>query len=277
MDEKFCLKWNDFYENIREYFRILRKDQRLFDVTLATEDGHQIQAHKIILSAGSHFFSDIFLKNNHTNMLIYLKGISSAELEHVTDFIYNGEASITQEEMNNFLETGKELKVKGLLSQIQGVQETVSDDQKYNSDLTEAEYLNGEHLISQEDFHHSVGKNQVKFGSQETTLMKTGTELGVDTELDNQVEEMIEKSDGLWRCKVCGKSTRGQKQVMKQHVEIHIEGVSHACHICSKTFRTRPHLRCHVSNNHSELVSCNYCGKSGMTRSAYNNHKQKCK
>ena len=57
--------------NIRESFKQLRDDQNHFDVTLATDDDYQIHAHKIILSAGSNFFSDIFMKNNHTNMLIY--------------------------------------------------------------------------------------------------------------------------------------------------------------------------------------------------------------
>jgi hypothetical protein len=59
----------------------------------------------IPLSSGSNFFYGIFLKSNHTNMLIYLKEISSAELEHVPDFLYNGETSCTQEELNKFLET----------------------------------------------------------------------------------------------------------------------------------------------------------------------------
>ena len=87
--DKFRLERNAFEENIRNYFRNLREDQRLFDVTLATDDGQHIQAHKIILSAGSYFFSDIFQNINHTNMLVYLKGISSEKLEEVLDFIYN--------------------------------------------------------------------------------------------------------------------------------------------------------------------------------------------
>ena len=48
------MKWNEFDTNIREYLRILREDQRLFDVTLVTDDGQHIQAHKVILSAGSN-------------------------------------------------------------------------------------------------------------------------------------------------------------------------------------------------------------------------------
>ena len=69
--DKWYMKWNEFDNNIRDYLRILRDDQRLFDVTLVTDDGQHIQAHKIILSAGSNFFSNIFLKSNHANMLIY--------------------------------------------------------------------------------------------------------------------------------------------------------------------------------------------------------------
>merc|ERR1719187_23367 len=135
MDDKWCLKWNEFDSNIREYLRLIREDQRLFDVTLVTDDGQHIQAHKIILSAGSHFFSDIFLKSNQTNMLIYLKGIHSFQLEHLLDFIYNGEASVGQEELKKFLETGKELQVKGFEAYVAGVGESVEEDLvRYNDE-----------------------------------------------------------------------------------------------------------------------------------------------
>ena len=84
--EKFCLKWNEFETNIRESFRELREEQNHFDVTLASDDGHQIEAHKIILSAGSQFFSDILRKTKHPSPFIFLKGINRVELEYVVDF-----------------------------------------------------------------------------------------------------------------------------------------------------------------------------------------------
>ena len=113
--DKVCVKEDDCDTSIREYFRKLREDQRLFDVTLATDDGKQIQAHRAILCAGSNFFSDILLRSNYTNVIVYLKGIISAQLECVLAFLYNGEAFIPQMELEQFLETGKELEVKGLL------------------------------------------------------------------------------------------------------------------------------------------------------------------
>ena len=127
--DNFCLYSNAFDTNIREHFRKLRKDPRLFDVTLATEDGKHIQAHKIILSAGSNFFSDIFLKTNQTDldMLIYLKGIHSDKLESILDFIYEGEILITQGTLKIFIETAKELQVKGIEDELTGIRENMDD------------------------------------------------------------------------------------------------------------------------------------------------------
>ena len=129
------MKWNEFDTNIREYFRIIREDQRLFDVTLVTDEGQQIKAHKIILSAGSHFFSDIFLKSNQTNMLIYLKGIDSVQLEYILDFLYNGKASVGQEELKEFLETGKELQVKGFEVYVVGEPEELKRYKNWNLEV----------------------------------------------------------------------------------------------------------------------------------------------
>merc|ERR1719245_2517336 len=156
-DDKWCLRWDEFDENIREYFSSLRKDGRMFDVTLATEDGQQIQAHKIILSAGSNFFSDIFVKSNHSNMLVYLKGITLAQLEPVINFLYNGETFVAQEELNLFVETAKELKIKGLDSEMEGKGENIPAQEAtlnyLNSVKVKDEYTCSKDVIIDEKFN----------------------------------------------------------------------------------------------------------------------------
>ena len=93
-------------------------------------------------------------------------------------------------------------------------------------------------------------------------------------DLDIQIEEMIEKNEGLWKCKVCAKATTGKDQI-KVHAETHIGGMSHACNLCGKTFPNRPGLRSHISSIHSVLFSCELCVKSGMNRATYRMHKQR--
>ena len=101
-DEKFCLRWNDFESNISVAFRELRDDKDLFDVTLACDD-EQIQSHKMILSACSPFFQNILRRNPHHYPLLYLKGVKYTDLQAVLNFMYHGELSIAQEELNSFL------------------------------------------------------------------------------------------------------------------------------------------------------------------------------
>ena len=65
MEEKLCLKWQNFHENIKSSYRGLKSDNDFADVTLACEDG-DFQAHKLILSSSSLFFRRV-LKNPNRN------------------------------------------------------------------------------------------------------------------------------------------------------------------------------------------------------------------
>ena len=237
--DKFCLKWNDFDANIKNYFRKLRKERTLFDVTLATDDGQHVEAHKMILSAGSNFFSDIFGKNNHTNMFIYLKGISSIQLEHILDFIYNGETAITQKDFEMFIETAKELQVKGLERNMDFLGE--STQQK----ITDVTYENK----SETDNADKIDSVLTPVDEEFKTITKNNQQMK-DDDIDLQIEQIIDKTEGKWKCKVCGKTARDKTNV-RQHAETHIEGMSHTCHICGNTFGTRTSLRIHYRRLHT--------------------------
>ena len=65
MSEKLCLQWNDFKENVNAAFGSLRDDKEFSDVTLACEDGYQMEAHKVILAASSPVFQDQLRKMKH--------------------------------------------------------------------------------------------------------------------------------------------------------------------------------------------------------------------
>ena len=98
--EKIYLKFN-----VNTAFRDLRKDIDFTDVTLACEDGHQFEAHKVILSASSPFFQNLLKRNKHAHPLIYMRGMKSEDLPAIVDFLYYGEANIYQEHLDSFLNT----------------------------------------------------------------------------------------------------------------------------------------------------------------------------
>ena len=137
-------------------------------------------------------------------MLIYLKGISSAELGQVTDFLYNGETFITQEELKQFLETAQELQVKGLQGDLQGISENVPDKQEAsckNTNYAKEETLSNQDIVGQESILDSLEELADSFDTVVDTV-QDGKHLAVATnhELDLQIQQMIEKSEGMWKC-----------------------------------------------------------------------------
>ena len=112
-DDQYCLRWNDFETNIKNAFYDLKEEKEFADVTLICGDG-KVDAHKVILSAGSTFFKKILKENHHSKPLIYLKGVKFSELNSVLRFVYHGEANIAMANLSSFLALAKELEVKGL-------------------------------------------------------------------------------------------------------------------------------------------------------------------
>ena len=90
MSEKLCLQWNDFQDNIKIAFGNLREDVDFADVTLACEDGQQVEAHKVILASSSRFFQRLLRRNKHPHPLIYMRGMKSEDLLAIVDFLYRG-------------------------------------------------------------------------------------------------------------------------------------------------------------------------------------------
>ena len=63
------------------------REEHYFDyVTLACDDGHQIEAHKLILTASSPLFSISLKKEKYPHTLIYMQGMTLEELSAVFNF-----------------------------------------------------------------------------------------------------------------------------------------------------------------------------------------------
>ena len=161
MPEKLCLKWNDFQENVNKAFGRLREETEFVDVTLACNDGQQVEAHKVILTASSPFFDNLLKKNRHPHPLIYMKGVKFEDLLAIVDFLYCGEANVYQENLDSFLCIAEDLKLKGLTGQ-QDVNETMMkpDQRKNGYDAA----FKSETLIS------NTGKSNFVFEQDKFTL-----------------------------------------------------------------------------------------------------------
>ena len=248
MMEKLCLQWNDYKENTIGAFANLREDADFADVTLACEDGEQVEAHKVILATSSPFFQTLLKRNKHPHPLIYMRGMKSDDLLAIVDFLYNGEANIFQENLDSFLALAEELKLKGLTGSAETEKEPEPLKKEFNQ-VFQAPTLNSK-----------LGGPPSK-AFFDTAIALTQDKISVDLEdLDEQIKSMFTKTDlpaggdrgYLATCNVCGKQL--PLKVMPSHIEAnHITGVSHACDICGKVSRSRKALRMHISRQHGSL------------------------
>ena len=261
--EKLCLKWNDFQENLITAFGVLRNDKDFSDVTLACEDGAQVEAHKVILASCSPFFMEVLKRNRHPHPLIYMRGVKAETLVAIVDFLYYGEANVDQENLDSFLVLAEELRLKGLTGLAEG------SDAKYVSTEEHPKKIKAftkpyiepiakkSNITADDNF---PGNEDEPFSMVPVSLV------GEDVQQFNeQVKSMMETNENtittgnkarrMWTCKVCRKEATWTN--MKTHIEANhiITNVTHSCDICGKNSRSRNGLRLHKAREHSTLQS----------------------
>merc|ERR1712129_340695 len=225
MSEKLCLKWNDFQDNINTALGILRSEHEFSDVTLACEDGQQVEAHKVILAASSPFFQNLLRRNKHPHPLIYMRGVKSEDLVAIVDFLYYGEANVYQEGIDAFLALAEELNLKGLARNGENQEEVeknifkpeprkIISTPKSSRPKTKTK-LKPENEASSDDITYNPTDTTISLQNPATVSVNITDIQG----LDEKVKSMMAKSQNIIQngpnkskkadiCTICGKEGR---------------------------------------------------------------------
>ena len=241
MSQKFSLKWNDFNKNASKTFGLMRDEDFLQDVTLVGDDDSQIAAHKLVLSACSEYFKNIFKKNKHSHLLLCLDGVTKSELMNLLDYIYNGEVNIFQEELDRFLMIAQRFKLEGLLAKEE-------DTSTHLNFVLKEENINPNSIIQEKNFN----SQEMSLASSDETS-KVSMTVAEKNDLNETVSQYLEKAeDGTYKCNLCDNfSDKKYKHHVQNHIEAkHLEGISLPCHLCGKILRSRKALENHKSRTH---------------------------
>ena len=261
--EKYCLKVDEFESSFIDSLKELRASADLFDVTLVSDYETPVQAHKLVLSASSLFFKNIFKFNKNNHPILYIRGLSEIDLKNVLEFLYNGEVQVAHEELEKFLEVAKDLKLKGMYEPENLHQpKKVHDDKKESGTKIEEKETNSKKALVEIEEQTDMRAEDFNFDNLLSTavendivpedLLKTGTKI-VATDIDNldaKIEDMMFRENGLWHCKMCSKS-KVRKTNISSHIETnHLEN-SIPCNFCEVISRNRPALAKHVRAKHT--------------------------
>ena len=249
--DKFSLKWNNFEANASKFFRNLRKEEHFYDVTLVSDDEQIVSAHKLVLSASSQFFKNILKKTTHSNPLVYLPGVKSADLNFIIDYIYYGEVQFEQDNLDNFLNVAQKLKIEGLT---EGQKKEKYLQEEYSKDEIETAFYTTETESSESNIlveNDCSEYRRTRYDEYEKSVSLVNQNYS-KKELTKIVDELVLKDGSMSVCKSCGK-TSSRSSDMRKHVEIHIEGLSFPCPSCNNTFRSRIILNNHTQRFHKKL------------------------
>ena len=250
--DKFILSWNDFKSALSNSLNCLRNENSLYDVTLLTDDEVEVNAHKIVLSASSEFFKKILNKATHQHPLLYLSGVHSADLKSLLDFVYQGEASVHQHQVDSFLEAASKLKILGLTTN------NLQAHKVKKATATELQQSLHDSSESPDSPVGNVGMDNMDLVSKVEGVVDSVVPL-TDDSLSNKISSLIIKCRNkdtmrtLWRCSVCSRESDHLSN-MRSHVELHIH-VSRECDECGKTFNSKNSLRIHKYRNHSRTTA----------------------
>jgi len=261
-EEKFSLKWNDFESNISSAFKELRSASDLFDCTLSC-GARKVQAHKLILSACSNFFRNVFKENIHQHPLIYLRGVSHSDLVSALDFMYHGEVAVCQDDLNSFLSLAEDLEIRGLTQnsghqsgpQSQSrqqappvkVRRTPGSSQNYEEVMeikTESVGCGGAALSTEAESYTEMYEEQEPsyYEGQET---EEGSYQGLDPSQDVVASHASAIGGGKYCCTLCPFNAR-DKYNMRRHLETkHDLTAGYQCNLCQLLFKAKHHLTVH--------------------------------
>ena len=82
--ENIQLSWSEFQTATTRFISSVQNSNDFVDVTLACDDDKMVEAHRVVISAGSSFFEGILRKTvGHPHPLLYLRGIKKEQLDSI--------------------------------------------------------------------------------------------------------------------------------------------------------------------------------------------------
>ena len=268
--EGLILKWNDFEQNASTTFRNSKRNLEFSDVTLVAEDGQHMEAHKLIISSGCEFFTNLFNISKAGHTVVVMKGVKIEALSAIVDFIYCGETKIPSKDLNDFLAVADELKLKGLSKEKtleeyengikdskneaniikneirQDCDNSKEDSKDYTKSFLNKEAFSEEALIKEQNHENDIDNvqlsdliSQITDGSKDVKAREVAMNL------------MLANLGGRWTCPICDNVCK-----TKQSLRTHIEGLhcsrelSYTCNICERICRSKHALACHISSQH---------------------------
>ena len=206
--------------------------------------------------------------NNEKNTVHNTEDKNDYNIKKKTDYITkeNNEENTDNNTEDNTEHNKKDFKKANTGNNIyNNAEDYIDDNNKDNTEIKTEDSTKQQPPKKRERFYKEENLPQSPIALDDETVSGTKAEkisiVPVDlsetlaaTDIDSMIDR-IDSADNILMCTVCGKQSKGTKAktVLRQHIETHIEGVSHPCNQCDTVTRTSNALNVHVYRNHRKF------------------------
>ena len=228
MDQKkYTLTWHTYPDHLRGMMREMMTSGDFADVTLVCDDKKSIRAHRNILSACSTVFKNILQMHTQSNHpVIYMRGVQFSEIESILQFMYVGEARLSEERTNEFMCVVKDLEINKLITGVESSEpqpdKTPEESEENYNDITQYYTLD----------EYNLTGHEAEIVKSNNAMQKT--EAG---------KPILCKSK--FKCTECEKTYSDRKGLRQHNMSKH-EGVKYACNQCDYQATRQDHLTRHI-------------------------------
>ena len=216
------------------------------DVTLACDYGHQVKAHKAVLSSCSSVFQSILVNNPNPSPIIFIKDTRPEHLNNLVQYIYTGSVQVYKESLSDFISLAKNFQIEGLDDHLNEHEEE-SNHVKEEGGTTNGVILDETQLM--EDVEDSTNETKAVHATKESN----SEDLIIDK---NYFKEPGGRN---YYCQHCDYVTKHRKQMENHNMCVH-EKVKFDCDSCYKVFSDPSSLRRHKRSKHEGVrFPCDQC------------------
>ena len=105
---------SDIKETAAKCFFQMYGENVFSDMVVATNDGQQFPAHKVVLWWSSPVFRQLLERNPHERPLVYLQATGQEVLGPILQFLYTGECEVASHVLGKVIDAARELGIAGL-------------------------------------------------------------------------------------------------------------------------------------------------------------------
>ena len=283
--EKYTIGWNTFQKQLRESNRELYNEKHFADVTLVSDDMVQVNAHKSILSSASTLFKQLLLLNSNSmfNQILFLKGIKYEELEAILQFIYLGEANISENRINSFVTASTDLDIKELKLEKDEINMHPNAEDEIVAKLETKDIDNANESQTDDYIMHDVNSVSNDFPKSDATFSKPkdlrkqyksihrGENFNAN---ESQTDDYLKHDINIVSndCPECGATFSKPSNMRKHYKNIH-RGENYGCNQCDKYYTQKDNLDTHIRAVHLGVrFPCNMCDKICNSPSNLSSH-----